>query len=68
MLKSRKTVRYIDGASDRSRKKKVKFRGIFRENIAEKSADFAGILGANLAGKQSVKNGGFCGYFQGKFR
>ena len=47
-------------ASDRSRKQ-VKFCGIFRDKIAEKSADFTGIFGANLAGKQSVKNSGFCG-------
>ena len=37
------------------------FCGIFRDKIAEKSADFTGIFGANLAGKQSVKNSGFCG-------
>ena len=43
--------------------KKVKFRGIFRHKIAEKSADFDGNFGANLAGKQSVKNSRFCGYF-----
>ena len=55
-------------ASDRSRKK-VKFREIFRDKFAKKSANFTGILGANFAEKhaQSVKNGGFCGYFQGKF-
>ena len=35
--------------------KKVKFRWIFRDKIAEKSANFAGIFRANLAGKQSVK-------------
>ena len=40
--------------SDRSRKK-VQFRGIFRGKFAEKSIDFAGILGANLAENQSVK-------------
>ena len=51
--------------------KKVKFRGIFRDKIVEKSAIFAGIsrefLGTNLAGKQLVKNGGFCGYFEANF-
>ena len=51
--------------------KKVKFCGIFRDKIVEKSAVFAGIsrefLGTNLAGKQLVKNGGFCGYFQANF-
>ena len=53
------------------RGKKVKFRGIFGDKIAEKLVDFAGIFRANLAGKQSVKtteDNGFCGYFQGKFR
>ena len=51
-------------------KNKVKFRGIFSDKITEKSADFAGIFGANLAGKQLLvkRNGRFCGYFQGKFR
>ena len=55
-------------ASDRSRKK-VKFREIFRDKFAKKSANFTGILGENFAKKhaQSVKNGRFCGYFQGKF-
>ena len=38
-------------ASDRSRKKKVKFCGIFRDKIAEKSANFAG----NLDTKQLLK-------------
>ena len=42
-------------ASDRSWKKKVKFCGIFRDKITENLADFAGIFGANLARKQSVK-------------
>ena len=45
----------INRASDRMQKKKVKFRGIFRDEIAGKSADFVGILGVNLKGKQSVK-------------
>ena len=55
-------------ASDRSQKK-VKFREIFRDKFSKKSANFTGILGANFAEKhvQSVKNGRFCGYFQGKF-
>ena len=47
---------------------KVKFRGIFRDKFAEKSADCTGVFGANFTEKQSVKNGRFCGYFQGKFR
>ena len=47
--------------------KKVKFCRIFREKFAEKSADFAGIFRVNFAEKQSVKNGRFCAYFQGKF-
>ena len=45
----------INRASDRLQKKKVKFRGIFRDKIAGKSANFVGIFRANLAGKQSVK-------------
>ena len=55
-------------ASDRSREK-VKFREIFWDKFAKKSANFTGILGENFAKKdaQSVKNGRFCGYFQGKF-
>ena len=40
----------------------------FRDKFAEKSADFAGVFGANFTEKQSAKNGRFCGYFQGKFR
>ena len=40
----------------------------FRQKFAEKSANFAGVFGANFTEKQSVKNGRFCGYFQGKFR
>ena len=47
---------------------KVKFWGIFRDKFAEKLADFAGVFGKNFTKKQSVKNGRFCGYFQGKFR
>ena len=44
------------------------FCGIFRDQFAEKSADFMGIFGANFfTKKQSVKNSWFCGYFQGKF-
>ena len=44
-------------------KKRVKFRGIFRDKFAEKLADFMGVFGANFAEKQSVKNSRFCGYF-----
>ena len=40
----------------------------FRDKFVEKSADCAGVFGANLDEKQSVKNDQFCGYFQGKFR
>ena len=52
---SQKISRSNYRASDRLREKKVKFRGIFRNKIAEKLANFAGIFGANLAGKQLVK-------------
>ena len=45
-------------ASDRQRKK-VKFRGIFRDKFPEKSADFAGMFGANFAENQSVKKADF---------
>ena len=40
----------------------------FWDKFAKKSADFTGVFGANFTKKQSVKNGRFCGYFQGKFR
>ena len=50
------------------RGKKVKFLRIFRDKLAEKSADFVGILGVNFADKQSIKYGCFCGNFLGKFR
>ena len=46
--------------------KKVKFRGIFRDKITENSADFAGIFGANLAGKQSVKKRWILWLFSGQ--
>ena len=49
-------------------RRKSQIRGIFRDKFVEKSADFAGVFGANFTEKQSVKNGRFCGYFQGKFR
>ena len=61
----------LNRASDRSRAKKVKFCGIFRDKFAEKSADFVGTCGSfrgKRHPKQSVKNGRFYGYFQGKFR
>ena len=48
------------------RGKKVKFRRIFRDKIAEKSADFTGIFGANLAGKQSVKKQRILWLFSGQ--
>ena len=44
------------------------FWGQNRGKIGRFRGNFAGIFRANLAGKQSVKNGGFCGYLQGKFR
>ena len=47
---------------------KVKFGGIFRDKFAEKSANFAGVFGANFTKKESIKNGWFRGYFQGTFR
>ena len=50
-----------------SRRKKVKFRGIFSDKFAEKSADFRIIFLANIVEKQSVKNGRFCGYFKANF-
>ena len=52
-------------ASDRSRKK-VKFCWIFRDKIAEKLANFAGIFGANLAGKLSVKKQQILWLFSGQ--
>ena len=52
-------------ASDRSRKK-VKFREIFRDKFAKKSANFTGILGENFAKKhaQSVKTVDFVVIFR----
>ena len=44
----------------------VKFRGTCRGKFAEKSTDFTGIFGANLAENQLVKKGRFCVYFSGK--
>ena len=52
-------------ATDRSRKK-VKFCWIFRDKIAEKLANFAGIFGANLAGKLSVKKQQILWLFSGQ--
>ena len=52
-------------ASDRSRKK-VKFHGIFRGKFTEKSTDFAGIFGTDLAENQSVKKGPILWLFSGK--
>ena len=42
-----------------SRRKKVKFRGIFSDKFAEKSADFRIIFLANVVEKQSVKKADF---------
>ena len=56
MLRSTESTK--DRASDRLREKKVKFRGIFRDKIAENrpiSRNFAGIFRTNLVGKQSVE-------------
>ena len=62
------TFSFLGGQKfDRSRTKKSNFAGFLRDKFAEKSADFAGVLGANFTEKQSVKNGGFCSYFRGKF-
>ena len=43
----------------KSRGKKVKFRGIFKDKFAEKTADFAGIFEASFTEKRLVKNGRF---------
>ena len=48
--------------------KKSNLAGFLGDKIAEKSAVLQEFLVANLAGKQLANNGGFCGYFQGKFR
>ena len=48
------------------RKKKVKFRGIFGDKIAEKSVDFTGIFTVNLAGKQSVNKRRILWLFSGQ--
>ena len=50
------------------RGKKVKFRGIFRDKFAEKTADFAGIFEASFAEKRLVMSGGFRESFLSKFR
>ena len=47
----------LDRASDISRKKKAKFRRVFRGKFAEKSADFAG---------KKVKIRGTIGQFRGR--
>ena len=44
----------------------MKFRGIFRDKITEKSADFAGIFKANLARKLSVKKRRILWLFSGQ--
>ena len=48
------------------RGKKVKFCWIFRDKIAEKLANFTGIFGANLAGKQSLKKQQILWLFSGQ--
>ena len=61
-------------ASDISRKKKAKFRGIFRGKFAEKSADFAGFsreksqISKDFQGKFLEKSADFTGNFGGKLR
>ena len=67
MLRSTESTK--DRASDRLREKKVKFRGIFRDKIAENrpiSRNFAGIFRTNLVGKQSVKKRRILWLFSGK--
>ena len=59
-----------DRASDRSRRKKSNFAGFLeqiRGKIGQFRGNFAWNFRANFTKKQSVKNGWFCGYFQGKF-
>ena len=51
-------------ASDISREKKAKFRGIFRGKFAEKSADFAGF--SREESQNSRKNWPISGIFAGK--
>ena len=62
---------HYNRASGRLRKKKVKFRGIFRVKFTEKKADFAGNLREFFKGsfteKWLVKKGWFCGSFPSKF-
>ena len=51
-------------------KKKSNFVGFLETNSQKNwpiSWEFRGSFGANFTKKQSVKNGRFCGYFQGKF-
>ena len=58
-------------ASDRSRKRKSNFAGFLGTNSRKNRPirrNFVGLFGANFTKKWSVKNGWFCGYFQGKFR
>ena len=69
----KKMLRTYTRASDRSRKKKSNFAGFLGPKLAEKLADFTEIS-REFSGQTSpksnwyLKNGRFCGYFQGKFR
>ena len=47
-FKQSAVIRVTDRASDRLQKKKGKFRGILRDKLVEKSADFAGIFQGKL--------------------
>ena len=44
------------------------FQGQIRRKIGRFRGNFTAVFGANFTKKQSVKNGRFCGYFQGRFR
>ena len=56
----------VSRASNRSRKK-GKFRGIFRDEFAKKSADFAGIFGANFTKSNRQKTANFVVIFKANF-
>ena len=62
---------FLCRASDRSWRKKSNFTGFLGTNSRKNhpiSWEFHGNFRANFFKKQLVKNGQFCGYFQGKFR